>query len=85
MPKGISPNGDGLNDTFDLTGYNVGKLNIFNRFGTAVYTRNDYKDEWFGQSKSGNDLPDGTYYYVIERKDGGDTKTGWVFINREIK
>uniref|UniRef100_UPI003F6A4FB4 choice-of-anchor L domain-containing protein n=1 Tax=Flavobacterium sp. TaxID=239 RepID=UPI003F6A4FB4 len=33
IQKGISPNGDGLNENFDLTGLNVKKLSIFNRYG----------------------------------------------------
>ncbi len=85
IPKGISPNGDTRNDTLDLTGYNVGKLGIFNRYGKEVYSKLDYVNEWGGQSDSGNELPDGTYYYVIESKIGGDTQTGWIYINREIK
>jgi len=85
IPKGISPNGDGLNDTFDLAGYNVSKLTIFNRYGTSVYSKVNYTDEWGGQSNSGNELADGTYYYVIELNNGGESKTGWVYINREIK
>ncbi|MND81355.1 hypothetical protein D3C80_731490 [compost metagenome] len=42
----------------------------------------NYVKEWRGQSDNGNDLPDGTYYYVIER-DGVKTVTGWVQINRQ--
>ncbi len=85
IPKGISPNNDDKNDSFDLRGFNVSKLSIFNRYGKAVYTKTEYKNEWSGQSDSGNELADGTYYYVMERKDGGDTKTGWVYINREVR
>jgi len=82
IPKGISPNGDGSNDEFDLTGFNVRKLEIFNRYGTQVYSRSNYVKEWRGQSDKGDDLPDGTYYYVIQR-DGVKTATGWVQINRQ--
>jgi gliding motility-associated-like protein len=83
IQKGISPNGDDLNDTFDLRGLNVRNLGIFNRFGTKVYSRKNYTDQWGGQTDKGEELPDGTYYFVIER-DNGETKTGWIYINREI-
>jgi flagellar hook assembly protein FlgD len=49
-----------------------------------VYNKSDYTDQWKGQSDNGDELPDGTYYYVIER-DSGETNTGWIYINREKK
>ncbi|RRJ86896.1 gliding motility-associated C-terminal domain-containing protein, partial [Flavobacterium macacae] len=82
IPKGISPNGDGKNDEFDLTGLNVKELTIFNRYGTKVYSRRNYVKEWKGQTDNAQDLPDATYYYVIQR-DGVDAFTGWVYINRQ--
>lgn len=82
IPKGVSPNGDGLNDTWDLSSYSIKKVEIFNRYGTKVYSKSNYENEWFGQSDSGNELPDGTYYYVIDFTDL-ETKTGWIYINRE--
>lgn len=82
IPKGISPNNDGLNDSWDLSGYNVEKVEIFNRYGTKVYSKSNYTNEWVGQANNGNELPDGTYYYVIEIS-GFSAKTGWVYINRE--
>ena len=81
IQKGISVNNDGKNDTFDLSGFNVKKLTIFNRYGLKVYDKNDYINEWGGQSSSGDELPDGTYYYVIAR-DNGQNKSGWIYINR---
>ena len=81
IQKGISVNNDGVNDTFDLTGFNVKKLTIFNRLGMKVYSRNNYINEWGGKSDAGDELPDGTYYFIIERNTG-DTKTGWIYINR---
>ncbi|MEW5676466.1 fibronectin type III domain-containing protein [Flavobacterium enshiense] len=83
IPKGISPNNDGLNDSWDLEGLGVRKVNIFNRYGATVYEHGSgYTNQWYGQSKGGDELPDGTYYYVIEAGDGS-TKSGWVYINRE--
>lgn len=82
IQKGISPNNDGDNETFDLTGFNVKKLTIFNRYGTKVYDHTNYTNQWRGQANNGNELPDGTYYYVIERS-GVPSKTGWIQINRQ--
>ena len=82
IPKGISPNGDGKNDNFDLSGLDVKKVEIFNRYGQEVYSKENYTNQWNGQANNGNDLPTGTYYYMIERRNG-ETKTGWVYINRQ--
>ncbi|MCS4240475.1 gliding motility-associated-like protein [Myroides gitamensis] len=79
IPKGISPNGDGLNDSFDLSEHGVSKIQIFNRTGIEVYSQGLYQSEWKGQDKSGNKLPSGTYYYVIVSN--GKMRTGWVQIN----
>ena len=42
IPDGISPNGDGYNDSFILNGYNVNTLHIYNRYGKLVYSTNNY-------------------------------------------
>jgi gliding motility-associated-like protein len=81
IQKGISPNNDELNDYFDLEAYNVTQLKIFNRYGTNVYSKANYQNQWYGQTDSGNELPDGTYYYVIDFADL-KTETGWIYINR---
>jgi gliding motility-associated-like protein len=86
IQKGISPNGvnggDGNNDYFDLSSLNVSSLEIFNRYGLKAYSKDAYVDQWYGQTDDGQELPDGTYYYVIKLTDG-DPKTGWIYINRE--
>jgi gliding motility-associated-like protein len=81
IQKGISPNNDGDNDSFDLRGLGVKELSIFNRYGTKVYNFANYTNEWKGQSDKGQELPDGTYYYVIDQNNG-ETKTGWIYINK---
>jgi len=83
IPKGISPNGDGMNDNFNLAHMNIQNMAIFNRYGLEVYSLNNYVSEWHGQSKDGKELPDGTYYYFIEN--AMKTYTGWVYINRQVK
>ena len=81
IQKGISVNNDGLNDVFELTNLDVKYLQIFNRYGMEVYSKLNYTNEWGGKSNDGKDLPDGTYYYIIDQNNGG-TKTGWIYINR---
>jgi gliding motility-associated-like protein len=80
-PKGTGP-GDNKNDFFDLEGFNVSKLQIFNRYGTKVYSKSRYVNQWYGQSDNGDELPDGTYFYVIDI-DGQKSKSGWIYINHE--
>jgi gliding motility-associated-like protein len=82
IQKGISANNDGQNDYFDLDGQNVRNLQIFNRYGVKVYERANYTNQWYGQTSGGEELPDGTYYYVIDYA-AGQTKTGWIYINRK--
>ena len=92
ITQGISPNGSiGLNDELDLeflsdrTG--ISKLQIFNRFGTLVYEKDNYINEWMGQTDDGDELPTGTYYYVLdllgEDSVYGSQPTGWIYLNRD--
>ena len=82
FPEGISPNNDMMNDTFDLSSFNVTKLEIFNRNGTLVYSKTNYVDEWFGQTNDGDELPVGTYFYTVIYEGGAKSKSAWVYINR---
>lgn len=84
IPKGISANNDGLNDRLDLSGMNIERIKIFNRYGKIVYERKNYLNEWFGQSNQGNILPSGTYYYSIQFKYSEEV-TGWIQLINEVK
>jgi gliding motility-associated-like protein len=81
IPRGISPNTDGLNESFDLTGLGVTRIEIFNRYGTKVYSKDDYTSQWNGQTDDGKELPSSAYYYYLTFKNE-KPKTGWVYINR---
>lgn len=83
IPKGVSPNGDNKNDTWNLAGLDILRVKIFNRYGTEVYEMNNYVNQWHGQCSDGKLLPTATYYYYIAFRDGKE-KTGWVYLNREV-
>lgn len=82
IPKGVSPNDDGDNDNWDLSGFDIETVQIFNRYGMEVYDRAHYVNEWHGQDKRGHMLPDATYYYLVKLT-SGEAKSGWVYLLRK--
>ena len=83
VPRGISPNGDGNNDYLDLTGYSVSKLKVFNRYGSLVYEKDDYSNQWHGQDNADRILPSGTYFYVVY-VNKLEYKSGYIQIMHEL-
>ncbi len=78
IPTGFSPNRDGVNDNFVITRpFNTNiSLEIFNRWGNRVYMDENYQNNWGGRGNQpnrilGDELPDGTYYYIVLAKDKG--------------
>jgi gliding motility-associated-like protein len=68
IPNLFSPNGDGVNDFFEifnLETYPKTSVIIFNRWGNKVWESDDYQNNWDGTSDKGNALTDGTYFYII--------------------
>ena len=92
ITQGISPDATPeFNDYLDLEFLSdrvggITTLQIFNRYGTIVFNKNNYINEWKGQDKNGNDLPTGTYYYVIDFASADDVygpqTSGWIYLNR---
>lgn len=73
-PNVITPNGDGLNETFVLDKANTGwKLQIYNRWGTEVFSADDYKNDW------GSKAEPAMYYYYLTSP-SGDTCRGWIHV-----
>jgi gliding motility-associated-like protein len=69
MPEGISPNGDGRNDKFDVLGieaYPDNNITVMNRWGNEVYSTQNYQNTWTGENKNGDALPKGTYFVILE-------------------
>ncbi|HLP22221.1 MAG TPA: Ig-like domain-containing protein [Chitinophagales bacterium] len=85
--KGISPNGDGQNDSFYIncnSDFPSSTLRIFNRWGDEVYrSEGHYNNDWYGRNQTGKDLPDGTYFYIFDYGDGvHKAHAGFITVNR---
>ncbi|HNG89592.1 MAG TPA: gliding motility-associated C-terminal domain-containing protein, partial [Saprospiraceae bacterium] len=84
--NGISPNGDGANDTWTILGidqYPSSTVRVFNRWGNLVLERQGYDNNagWDG-TWNGQDLPDGPYFYLIELGGAGGKVSGYLQIHR---
>jgi gliding motility-associated-like protein len=84
VPNVFTPNGDGVNDFWNvkyLESYPNNKVDVYNRFGERVYSSIGYSVPWDGRY-NGSYLPPGTYYYIIDPKNGREVIAGNVTIIR---
>ena len=81
--NGLTPNGDGNNDVWWIDGiekFPDNEVLIFNRWGDKIIELKNYdniKVVWDGKNSRGNQMPDGTYYYVAKIKNV-KAYTGWI-------
>ncbi len=86
----FSPNGDGINEvvTFDIPNLlqdNDNKVYFINRWGDVIREYTNYNNldvAWDGKNNSGVELPDGTYFFIIEIPSQDYKATGWVQLVR---
>jgi gliding motility-associated-like protein len=84
IPNTFTPNHDGVNDLWKIDGlssYPGFNINVFSRNGTLVYQSQDYLSSWDGTYRS-SPLPVGTYYYIVDPRNGFSKMSGWVLIIR---
>lgn len=88
IPEAFSPNSDGLYDYFVIEGIADKKvsLKVYNRWGNLVYQNDSYQNNWNGIGNEGlhkgENLPDGTYFYVIDFNNGQKPISNYVVIKR---
>ena len=92
IPDGFSPNGDAVNDTFRIPNiefiYPDYSLEIYNRYGSLMFTANKNKSEWDGKNSDSNMnldgiAPNGIYFYIINFNKGNKSpKQGRLYLNR---
>ena len=92
LPDGFSPNGDGVNDTYEVDNlailYPNFEIEIYNRYGNLVYKGNASTPRFDGKSNQSRttvkgDLPVGMYYYIFNFNDGENKpKQGHLYLSR---
>ena len=87
VPNLFTPNGDGVNDTFEIRGLELfveNELIIINRWENEIFRAKNYQNNW-----SGLGLNEGTYFYILKVKEtqGGDWKVfkGYVTLMKSFK
>jgi gliding motility-associated-like protein len=84
VPNTFTPNGDGYNDKWDIKDLNqyVGcVVEVYNTAGALIFRSTGYGQPWDGTS-NGKPVPAGTYYYVIDPKNGRSRIAGYVTVLR---
>jgi gliding motility-associated-like protein len=85
-PSIFTPNGDGINDLFVIPCLQTdrfpdNKVMIFNEWGSEVFYGAPYSNDWNGTYGS-NELPAGTYFYIIDTGDGRQPINGFLILQR---
>ncbi len=75
VPNVFTPNGNGQNDMFKLTGTNIDyfELYIYDRWGNELFHTTDINEGWNGKYK-GNLCPEGVYSWLIFYKEIDNTE-----------
>ncbi len=84
IPSGFTPNGDGINDNWiieNISFVNDVTVAVFDRYGQEVFRSEGYPVPWDGTSGT-NNLPVGTYYYLINVENGVRVFKGAITILR---
>jgi gliding motility-associated-like protein len=84
IPTVITPNGDGKNDYFHVSGierFTDSELVVLNRWGEEVYRVSPYHNNWDGVNQNGMELTEDTYYMILKIT-GDDIRKGYLMIIR---
>jgi gliding motility-associated-like protein len=87
VSEGLTPNGDGINDTwvvYNLENHPGSIVRVFNANGKEVFYSNNYQNDWSGNYQGSSEmLPVGSYLYQIDLGGNGSIDVqGWLYITK---
>jgi len=86
IANALTPNDDGNHDTWEIKNveaYPTVDIKIFNIWGSVVFEQIDepyFNASGWDGTRNGEELPTGTYYYILDLKDGSEPRSGYVNI-----
>jgi len=82
----FSPNGDGINDFFEIGEihrYPKNEVWVYDNAGNLVFNAKKYNNSWQGNLNGGNPLPQGSYLYRVDADSNGTSDyQGWIYLTR---
>jgi gliding motility-associated-like protein len=81
IPTAFTPDGDGVNDTWEILGLDTNYPNnivrIYNRWGALIYEHEASISDTYGMNEwdgtfNGQKLPVSSFYYIIDYNDGSE-------------
>ena len=91
IPNAFSPDNDGVNENWIIEGlgqFPDHQLSVYSRWETLVLREAPYKNDWNGESRASHsssneqNLPEGTYFYILELGNGQPPLKGFIYLKR---
>ena len=80
----VTPDNNGENDTWvikNIETFELSNVYIYDRYGKEIYSKKGYKNDWDASSNF-DQVPDGTYYYIINFDDNDKVYKGSITVLR---
>lgn len=89
IPNAFSPNNDGQNENWIIEGlgqYPDHRLTVFSRWESVILQEAPYKNDWRGEMRAANskvrEVPEGTYFYILDLGNGQPSLKGFIYLKR---
>jgi len=80
----VTPGANGPEATWkvkNIEQYGTSSVKVYNRNGQLVFSKRNYQNDWAGTyQETGELLPAGSYYYLVEVQETGKVKKGWLYL-----